>query len=992
MSDADEGFEFAGDGSAREYGSVALVAGCVVAVVLATTLVPTAVSVGLAGAPAESLIPMPPGAEERSDGGSAGGGERGTGDGFGALNLGDRTSVGGSLDQNGGNPFRSQDAEVHFLVRSEESSYWRTGSYDTYTGDGWSRSGTSDASAPIEGSEVRYRVELARPTTSAPTVWRPTGVQQAEDIELTEGGLARANGTLPAGTSYVGVSRKPPRDPELLRTSGRDYPDAIEQRYTKLPPSTAVSLRPFTNNVTRGADTPYETAVRIEEWLEANKEYSLNVSEPSGENVAREFVTQMEAGYCEYFATAMTTMLRSQEIPARYVVGYSTGQQVGANAFQVRSMNAHAWVEVYFEDVGWVRFDPTPGTERLQQEAESYEESSAPGEYSPQEEGSPGETFSPDPGGRDETATATPVDPGSNDESVVTPQPTPDVPGGADDTPAPGDPGEPSTSEYDIALNRTAVPGATVAVSVTAGAQPVVGALVEFDGEPVGRTDRDGTVDATVPYTDNLSVTVVGGRTVASEVPVDSALSGGAALSGAALSGSVTLPSGTALSDGAVLSGMDASRSFPSPETDQLAADAQADNTTRSFDVSTEATLSVSGDVRTGETVLVTATVDGVPVENATVSLDGEPVARTGDGGQASVRLPESPGNVTLGVARKPVAGSTTLRLGGLTVSADAVWPLPVAGSPVEVTAALGNDSAAGVPVRIGGERVGVTGVDGSFTTGLPFESAVQIAVETDGQTARTTVVNPLANAAGAAVGALAVVVGGAVALSRRSVRPRSLGRRLAGALRTACRLVVCAFVGFAVVAAARIERTIAYLAALVAGDRSPAELVGAFRAWLVAWSNRLSGVVDRPFRPGDRESGVDSGSQSTEPDAAHVTIREAWGRFLTLVSVRRPWTKTPGQLADHAVSADGLPAEAVATLRDEFRAVEYGPRSPDDSVPAVEAAIERIERSIESSDSTGATARSDDTGVSDDSDASDDTDVSDDESAAEIDPRRGGD
>ncbi|MFC7195829.1 hypothetical protein ACFQL4_16335 [Halosimplex aquaticum] len=68
---------------------------------------------------------------------------------------------------------------------------------------------------------------------------------------------------------------------------------------------------------------------------------------------------------------------------------------------------------------------------------------------------------------------------------------------------------------------------------------------------------------------------------------------------------------------------------------------------------------------------------------------------------------------MTLGVDREPVAGSRTLRLGGLTLSADPVWPLPIAGTPVEVTASLGNDSVAGAPVRVDGERVGETGVGG---------------------------------------------------------------------------------------------------------------------------------------------------------------------------------------------------------------------------------------------------------------------------------------
>ncbi|WP_123537116.1 transglutaminase domain-containing protein [Halosimplex salinum] len=915
MSDADERFEFAGDAPTREYGSVALAVACVVAAVLATALVPAATSVGLGDAPAESLVPLPPGAEGSSGDGSDGsaGSGAGAGNGFGALNVGEETSVGGSIGDGDGSPFRSQDTAVHFQVRSEESSYWRTGAYDTYTGQGWSRSGPSDATSPIDGEQVRYRVELAQSAQSAPTVWRPTSLDDAEGLELTDGGLARADGSLSAGESYVGVSRKPPRDPELLRATGRDYPDAIERRYTELPPSTAVSLRPFTNNVTDGADNPYETAVRIEEWLETNKEYSLNVSEPSGENVAREFVTKMDAGYCEYFATAMTTMLRSQEIPARYVVGYSTGQQVGANTFQVRGMNAHAWVEVYFEDVGWVRFDPTPGSERLQQEQAAYEDSGAPGTYAPQESGSPGETFSPDPDAENGTETDSGTDAATQDGPVATPPPTPERPGDDGEARTPTEPGQEPASAYEVSLNRTAVPGAVVEVTVRAGAQPVVGALVEFDGRGVGRTDRDGTVDARVPYTENLTISVTGGSTVASEAP-----DGGAA--------SLSMP-----------------QSVPPPDAGVLLAHARADNTTRSFAVETEASLSVSGDVRTGETVLVSATVDGVPVRNASVTLDGEQVARTNDEGRAQVSLPDSTGNVTLAVVRDPVAGERTLRLDSLAVTADPVWPLPVAGTSVEVTARLGNESVAGVPVSVGGEPVGETGVDGSLGAGIPLESSVSITASVDGQTARTTVANPLVNAAGVAVAAAGLVVGAAVALGGQSVGLRALPGRLAAVLQALTRWIVRAFVTLAVAAAVRVERTLDHLHAFVTGERSYGDTADAFRGWIAAWRARLRDGIGRSG-PAAGESG-EPGAESGESDAAHVTIREAWGQFLGHVSVGRPWTKTPGQLADHAVAADGLPAGAVATLRDEFRAVEYGPRSPDDSVPAVEAAIDRIER-----------------------------------------------
>jgi transglutaminase-like putative cysteine protease len=936
MSDADEGFEFDEAAPTREYGVAALAVACVVAAVLATALIPAAASVGLGDAPAESLIPLPAGAENRSGDGAgppgAGGG------GFGALDVGNSTTVGEPVGESGESPFRSQDTEVHFRVRSQESNYWRTGAYDTYTGSGWSRSAPSDATAPVRGGETRYRVELVQSASAAPTVWRPTGLERAEGVSLTEGGLARADDRLSAGASYVGVSRTPPRDPAVLRASGRDYPDDIEDRYTRLPPSTAVSLRPFTNNVTAGAENPYETATRIERWLEQNKEYSLNASRPSGDNVAREFVTRMDAGYCEHFATGMVTMLRSQEIPARYVVGYSTGRQVGANTFQVRAMNAHAWVEVYFADVGWVRFDPTPGAERLRAEQSAYEESGAPGQYAPQEEGSPGETFSAESAENDTVPGAgTAADPGIQEGPVATPSSsTPVTPSGPVETP-PGEPDE-RTSGYDVSLNRTAVPGATVEVTVEAGARPVAGATVAFDGEPIGQTGRDGTVTGRVPFVENLTVTVSGGTTMGSDVAAGGSLGRDAPQS---------LPSGS----GGWLA--DRQRADASSQGSSDAGRRQASNASRSFDVATNATLSVSGDARTGETVLVTATVDGVAVPNATVTVDGEAVARTNDRGRANVALPGDPGNVTLRVARDPVAGERTLELRRLTVDAGPLWPLPLAGTPVEVTARLGNESVAGAPVRVDGELVGTTGVDGTLAVALPFASSVSVAVAESGQTARTTVANPLVNAAAVAIVAVGLVALAAVGAARRSFDPRAVPRRIAAGVRTLARWAVRGFVGGAVAVAARLRATLAHLRALVAGERSPAELLAALGGWLAEWFRRIrpgasAGGVVRPS--GDSTGGRDGG----DTDAAHLTIREAWGRFLGHVSVRRPRTKTPGQLADHAVTADGLPAEAVATLRDEFRAVEYGPRSPDESVPAVEGAIERIESALDATDETG--------------------------------------
>jgi protein-glutamine gamma-glutamyltransferase len=73
------------------------------------------------------------------------------------------------------------------------------------------------------------------------------------------------------------------------------------------------------------------------------------------------FLFDTKAGFCEYFATAMTVMLRTQGIPAREVNGFLPGEynDVGGD-YIVRASDAHSWVEAYFPGTGWLTFDPTP--------------------------------------------------------------------------------------------------------------------------------------------------------------------------------------------------------------------------------------------------------------------------------------------------------------------------------------------------------------------------------------------------------------------------------------------------------------------------------------------------------------------------------------------------------------------------------------------------------------------------------------------------------
>jgi hypothetical protein len=91
-----------------------------------------------------------------------------------------------------------------------------------------------------------------------------------------------------------------------------------------------------------------------------------------------------KTGFCNYFATAEVVMLRSIGIPARMAVGFAEGEHdLEDNVFTVRSLDAHAWPEVYFPDIGWIEFEPTGNQDALirpnRPEPDSETENAEPG-------------------------------------------------------------------------------------------------------------------------------------------------------------------------------------------------------------------------------------------------------------------------------------------------------------------------------------------------------------------------------------------------------------------------------------------------------------------------------------------------------------------------------------------------------------------------------------------------------------------------------------
>ncbi|MCX5014410.1 transglutaminaseTgpA domain-containing protein [Streptomyces sp. NBC_00555] len=136
---------------------------------------------------------------------------------------------------------------------------------------------------------------------------------------------------------------------------------AIRAEYTKLPDNLPPVVTDTARQVTQGAKDNYTRAVKLQDYFAVNGGFRYNTKTASGtgpQAVAR-FLADKE-GFCIHFAFSMAAMSRSLGIPARVAVGFTPGEKQSDGSVNVSMRDAHAWPELYFEGVGWTRFEPTP--------------------------------------------------------------------------------------------------------------------------------------------------------------------------------------------------------------------------------------------------------------------------------------------------------------------------------------------------------------------------------------------------------------------------------------------------------------------------------------------------------------------------------------------------------------------------------------------------------------------------------------------------------
>ncbi|MEX2103930.1 MAG: transglutaminase-like domain-containing protein, partial [Bacilli bacterium] len=323
------------------------------------------------------------------------------------------TMLGGSV---------KSDDSIAFLANTERPDvYWRGESKTVYDGKGWSNlandlygyevgSVLPDVLSDLTDSSMPNNSKIIQeifPQPDYPHDDRTTILLSSGAIRRVDRVVAKNGATITVGpitidriegkftlqgsgssslTSYIVQSSVPitSESAQMMLPSligGQPVPTTISAPNLQLPEQLPERITHLARSITDEFDSAWEKANAIEQYLHNHYRYTLTPKTlaRAGDFVDH-FLFEQKEGYCDYFSTAMTVMLRSIGIPARWVKGYTPGEIIDAeeNGFllesserlrlsqvitypvMIRNRNAHSWVEVYISGIGWTSFDPTP--------------------------------------------------------------------------------------------------------------------------------------------------------------------------------------------------------------------------------------------------------------------------------------------------------------------------------------------------------------------------------------------------------------------------------------------------------------------------------------------------------------------------------------------------------------------------------------------------------------------------------------------------------
>jgi transglutaminase-like putative cysteine protease len=259
-----------------------------------------------------------------------------------------------------------------FRVNADAPAYWRATTLPEFDGRRFrlpdrslERVEGDFGDASEDGRQIRQQIQVltlgGQLVPAAADPFQADGFSGGERIDLR---LNRDTNTLVTpdelspGDLFTVVSAAPQLSSSTLSgATSSSPPDSI---FVELPDDLPDVVADLAADVTSTTSSNYEAAIALQDWFRSDFEYSLGVQSGHGSNAIESFLNE-RVGYCEQFAATYAAMARTLDIPSRVAVGFTPGILGDDGWYSVLGKNAHAWPELWFDGIGWVAFEPTPG-------------------------------------------------------------------------------------------------------------------------------------------------------------------------------------------------------------------------------------------------------------------------------------------------------------------------------------------------------------------------------------------------------------------------------------------------------------------------------------------------------------------------------------------------------------------------------------------------------------------------------------------------------
>ena len=171
----------------------------------------------------------------------------------------------------------------------------------------------------------------------------------------------RTNKRMSSGDQYSISGKISTASEAALRVAPQTQPLWVTDRYLQVPASTPSRIWSLAKDLTVSETNQYDKVVALQSFLRGY-EYDLRRDKhPHGGDAVDHFLFESKVGYCDDFASSLAIMARTLGIPSRVVAGYGPGVQPPESDYSIiRDEDSHVWVEVFFQEYGWITFEPTP--------------------------------------------------------------------------------------------------------------------------------------------------------------------------------------------------------------------------------------------------------------------------------------------------------------------------------------------------------------------------------------------------------------------------------------------------------------------------------------------------------------------------------------------------------------------------------------------------------------------------------------------------------